>query len=84
MITEDEARMIGRAIREEAKIVAIPIENEMERRAICLKLAVETKGVAFSLKNDATPVEAAAEVLKAARMYDDFVVGQATVGEDAA
>lgn len=75
-MTENEARMIGRAIREEAKLISIPIENEMERRAICLKLAIETKGVAFSLKNDATVAEAAEQVLTAALMYDDFVSGK--------
>lgn len=77
MITEDQARMIGKAISEEAEMVAVPIENEMERRAICLKLAIDTKGVAFSLKNDDSPADAAAQVLEAARMYDDFVSGRA-------
>lgn len=73
MITEDEARMIGKAIRDEAGIVALPSENPTERRAICLKFAIETKGVAFSLKNDSTVVEAARQVLEAARLYHAFV-----------
>ena len=75
-MTEDEARMIGKAIREEAQIVGLAIQNPMERRAICLKLAIETKGVAFSLKNDGT-VEAAEQVLDAARIYHAFVSGEA-------
>jgi hypothetical protein len=74
-MTEDEARMIGKAIREEAKLIQIPIENEMERRAICLKLAIETKGVTFSLKNDASPTDAAASVIEAARLYEAYVTG---------
>lgn len=82
MITEDEARMIGKAIREEARIVGVAIENPMERRAICLKLAMDTKGVAFSLKNDASVAEAAGQVLEAAQLYLDFV--EATRRGDAA
>jgi hypothetical protein len=81
MITEDQARMIGKAIREEANMIALPIENETERRVICLKLAIETKGAAFSLKNDASIAEAAAGVVEVARMYDDFVSGRAAVRE---
>lgn len=76
-MTEDEARMIGKAIREEAKLVAVPIENLIERRAICLKLAIETKGVAFSLANDASVADAAAQVIEAAQLYHDFVTGDA-------
>lgn len=68
--------MIGKAIREEASLIKIPIENEIERRAICLRLAIETKGVAFSLKNDASVEEAAAQVVTVARMYEDFVSGE--------
>lgn len=72
-ITEQQARMIGKAIREEAQIVALAIENEMERRAICLKLAIETRGSAFPATS--TAVADAADVLQAARMYDAFVSG---------
>lgn len=72
-MTEDEARMIGKAIREEAKLAHLPIENEMERRAICLKLALETRGSAFPVTSRA--VEDAADVLEAARLYEAYVTG---------
>lgn len=84
MITEDQARMIGRAIREEANLISVPVQDPMERRAICLRFAIETKGVAFSLKNDATVTEAAEQVIEAARLYHDFVSGEAAESEDAA
>lgn len=77
MMTEDEAKMIGRAIREAAGLIQIPIENETERRAIALKLAIDTKGVAVSFKDDSTPAETAAEVVAAAHVYDDFLTGGA-------
>lgn len=76
-MTEDEARMLGKAIRESAEMVSIPIKDPIERRAICVKLAMETKGVAFSLKNDGTLPEAAQQVLEAAQLYYAFVTGEA-------
>lgn len=75
VMTEDDARMLGKAIKEAAGLVSLPIENDKERRLLCLKLAIETKNVAFSLKNDGTVAEAAEQVLVAASMYDDFVSG---------
>lgn len=77
-MTEDEARMIGKAIREEAQLLALAIQDPMERRAICLKLAIETKGVALLLKNDATVAESAERVVDAARLYFTFVSGERT------
>lgn len=53
----------------------LPMINPLERRALSLKFAIETKGVAFSLKNDASVEEAAEQVLTAAKMYNDFIVG---------
>lgn len=76
-MTEEEARMIGRAIREEARMVGLPTDDPVERRAICLKLAIETKGVAFSLKNDADVSEAADQVVVAAKIYEAYVSGEA-------
>lgn len=78
MISEDEARMIGKAIREEANLLALGIHDPIERRGICLKLAIETKGVAFSLKNDGTVAEAAQQVVDAAQIYYAFVTSEDT------
>jgi hypothetical protein len=74
-MTEDEAKMIGRAIKDAAEMVALPIDRPTERRAICLKLAIETKGVAFSLKTDGTVQDSAEQVVAAARLYEQFVSG---------
>jgi hypothetical protein len=57
------------------KLVRLPIYDPMERRAICLKLALDTKGVAFSLKNDATVADAATDVVEAAKYYEAYVFG---------
>ena len=84
MITEDQARMIGKAIRDEAGLIRVPIENEIERRAICIRLALDTKGVQFSLKDDAPAMAVAGEVLAVARMYDDFISGKAATEEASA
>lgn len=71
--------MIGRAIREEARLIAVPIQDELERRAICLRLAIDTDGVGFSLlKSDTSPAECAAEVVEAARLYEAYVSGSGT------
>jgi len=75
-MTENEARMIGKAICEEARLVGLPIHDPMERRAICLKLANETKEVAFSLKNDDTVTDAVMQTLDAARLYEEYVIGE--------
>lgn len=82
MITEDEARMIGKAIKEAAEIRAVAIESPVERRAVCLKLAIDTRGDAF--RTDSKASEDAADVLEAARMYDDFVSGREAAKETAA
>lgn len=74
MITENEARMIGKAIKEEAEIRAVAIESPIERRAVCLKFAIETRANAF--RTDTKASEDAADVLVAARLYDDFVSGR--------
>lgn len=71
--TEQQARMIGKAIREEAEIVPTPLANGIERRAFSLKMAIETRGSAFPVTSAA--VDDAADVLQAARMYDAFLVG---------
>jgi len=75
MISEEEARMIE---KEAAELTSVPIENEpsrMERRAACLRFAIETKNVALSLKNDGSVLESAHQVLEAAAEYLKFVEG---------
>jgi hypothetical protein len=54
---------------------ALPVENSMERRAVALRFAIETKGVAFSLKNDGSIQESAEQVLAAARIYQAYIEG---------
>lgn len=77
MMTEDEARMIGKAIHEAAEMVALPIECEMERRAICLKLAIGTWNVAhYAFADGPTSADIAALVVDAARVYEAYVTGE--------
>jgi hypothetical protein len=57
------------------KLVRLPIYDPMERRAVCLKLALDAKGVAFSLKNDASVADAATDVIAAATHYESYVFG---------
>lgn len=73
-MTEEEARMIGRAIREEAQLIAVPVENPMERRAVCLKFAIETRG--RMVIDDATFAAGVGEVIGAARHYDAYITGE--------
>lgn len=83
MITEDQARMIGKAIRDEANLVATPLANETERRAFSLKMAIDTRGNAF--RSDSSAVQDATDVLQAAQMYDDFLTAaKAAESEEAA
>jgi hypothetical protein len=70
-MTEDEARILGKAIFEEVKILPVAMENEVERRAFCLKMAIETKGIWFE-EVGANPE---ASVLRVARVYEAFVSG---------
>ena len=55
------------------RLIRTPIENAMERRAVCLRLAIDTKGVAFSLKNDGSVSESAEQVVIAARIYEEYI-----------
>lgn len=52
-----------------------PFEDPRERRAFCLKSAIETKSVALSLRNDGSVAESAEQVLAAARLYEAYING---------
>jgi hypothetical protein len=79
MITEPEARMIGKAIREEANLIALAIHDPIEQRALCLRFAIDTQRVAMSLAPAGTAVEAASQVVEAARLYHGFLSEDAAV-----
>lgn len=53
----------------------LPIHDAIERRAICLKLAIETKGVQFSLVDNASVSEAVDQVIATAKLYEAYVSG---------
>lgn len=73
-MTENEARMIGKAICEEARLIRLPLQDPIEQRAVCLKFAIETEGIASArIRPDSTMAEAAERVLDAARLYYAFV-----------
>lgn len=54
-------------------MISLPIKDDRECRAICVKLAIETKNVALSLHADGSVQESADQVLVAAQMYYDFI-----------
>lgn len=72
-MNNEQAQLIGQEIAKAAKLVAVPIQDERECRAICVKMAIETKTVAMSLRVDGTVQESADQVLTAAQMYYDFI-----------
>jgi hypothetical protein len=57
------------------KLVKLEVHDEMMRRTICLNMAIQTKGVAFSLSNDASVDEVAEAVVIAAKRYESYVSG---------
>lgn len=59
------------AIERELRQDPLPIADPLERRAIALKLAIDTKNVAFSLKDDGD--EIGPKVVACARLYEDFI-----------
>lgn len=73
-MTDEDATRIGQAIAKAAKMIALPIDNSRECRAIALKLAIETRNVAFAVVKDGAE-ESAAQVVTAAELYLSFIKG---------
>jgi hypothetical protein len=69
-----EAQEVAEIITREAKLVRTPMQDPMERRAICLKLAIDTGTVGFALNGRAGAEELAATIVLAARVYEGYII----------
>lgn len=70
MLSDEEANRIGKAIRDAAEMVSLPVENPMERRAVSVHLAVNASQRSF---REEVGID---ELLDSAQKIYNFITGE--------